>query len=194
MNSLSDNELMLAVKAGQADKLGVLFERYSKALFGFFYRMTSDKETSQDLVQNVFFRMLKYKHTFTADGKFITWMYHLARNVSADHFKKSKRFSFSRSLDLWESRIAGDSNREDQLSKEQELELLQQALEQLSFEKREVLVLSRYQELKYQEIAQILNCTEGNVKVKVHRAFNELREIFLKISQERKYSPKFKSE
>jgi RNA polymerase sigma-70 factor (ECF subfamily) len=135
---------MLAVKAGQADKLGVLFERYSKALFSFFYRMTSDKETSQDLVQNVFFRMLKYKHTFTADGKFITWMYHLARNVSADHFKKSKRFSFSRSLDLWESRIPGDSNREDQLSKEQELELLQQALEQLPFEKREVLVLSRY--------------------------------------------------
>ncbi len=193
MNLQPDNELMLAVKAGQADKLGVLFERYSKALFGFFYRMTSDKETSQDLVQNVFFRMLKYKHTFTADGKFITWMYHLARNVSADHFKKSKRFSFSKSLDLWENRIAGDSNREDQMSKEQELELLQQALEQLPFEKREVLVLSRYQELKYAEIAQILNCTENNVKVKVHRAFSELREVFMKLSQEHKYQPRLKN-
>jgi RNA polymerase sigma-70 factor (ECF subfamily) len=64
----------------------------------------------------------------------------------------------------------------------------------LPFEKREVLVLSRYQELKYQEIAQILNCTEGNVKVKVHRAFNELREIFLKISREPKYVSRLRGE
>src|SRR5690242_8089550 len=102
---------MLEVKAGQLDKLGILFERYSKSLFGFFYHMTSDKELSQDLVQNVFYRMLKYRHTFTADGKFITWMYHLARNVSADHFKKSKRFSFSKNLESWANKLSDSMNR-----------------------------------------------------------------------------------
>jgi RNA polymerase sigma-70 factor (ECF subfamily) len=187
LNQLSDNELMLEVKAGQLDKLGILFERYAKSLFGFFYRMTSDKEISQDMVQNVFFRMLKYRHTFTASGSFATWMYHLARNVSADHFKKNKKIGFAKSLDVWANKLSDTQTGEQDFEKQQEIELLQQALDRLPAEKREVLVLSRYQELKYEEIAKVLNCTEGNVKVRVHRAFQELKSIFLKLTQEKKY-------
>jgi RNA polymerase sigma-70 factor (ECF subfamily) len=187
LNQAPDNDIMLEVRAGQLDKLGILFDRHSKSLFSFFYRMTGDKEISQDLVQNVFFRMLKYRHTFTAEGKFITWMYHLARNVSSDYFKKSKKFSFSKNLDLWANRLSDPTTREEDFGKEQEIALLQQAMESLPADKREVLVLSRYQELKYQEIAKVLNCTEGNVKVKVHRAFQELRSIFMKLTQEKKY-------
>lgn len=189
MNHIPDNDLMLEVKAGQLDKLGTLFDRHAKSLFGFFYRITGDKEVSQDLVQNVFFRMLKYRHTFTAEGKFITWMYHLARNVSADYFKKSKKFSFSKNLDLWANKLSDPAIRDEDYGREQEIELLQQALDRLPADKREVLVLSRYQELKYQEIAKVLNCTEGNVKVKVHRAFQELKSIFMKLTQEKKYEP-----
>jgi RNA polymerase sigma-70 factor (ECF subfamily) len=131
--------------------------------------------------------MLKYRHTFTANGKFITWMYHLARNVSADHFKKNKKMGFNKSLDVWANKLSDTRTGEQDLEKEQEIELLQRALDRLPAEKREVLVLSRYQELKYEEIAKVMNCTESNVKVRVHRAFQELKSIFLKLTQEKKY-------
>jgi len=85
---------MLQVKDGQTDKLGLLFERYNKSLYGFFYRLTCDSNASEDLVQNVFIRILKYKYTFHGDGKFSTWMFHMARNMFADHYKKSKRMGY----------------------------------------------------------------------------------------------------
>ncbi len=70
MQELTNNVLMLKVKSGDLDKLGLLYERHKKRLFGFFYKMNSDASLSEDLVQNVFVRMLKYKHTFTGEGSF----------------------------------------------------------------------------------------------------------------------------
>ncbi|MEZ4903237.1 MAG: sigma factor [Spirosomataceae bacterium] len=88
MNILSDNALMLRVKADDLDKMGLLFERYHRPLFTFLYHSTGQRATSEDLVQTVFYRMLKYRHTFTEIGEFRTWMYHLARNALNDYFKK----------------------------------------------------------------------------------------------------------
>lgn len=59
---------MLQVKAGDVDKMGLLFERYHRKLFGFLYHLTGRADASEDLVQNVFYRMLKYRHTFTGEG------------------------------------------------------------------------------------------------------------------------------
>ena len=61
---------MLQVKAGEVQKLGLLYERYKKRLFGFFYQMNKDASLSEDLVQNVFIKILKYKHTYTEESKF----------------------------------------------------------------------------------------------------------------------------
>jgi RNA polymerase sigma-70 factor (ECF subfamily) len=72
---------MLQVKAGQVDQLGLLFERYHRILFSFFYNLNRNVEMSEDLVQNVFMRILKYKHRFKGDGEFKTWMFHIAKNV-----------------------------------------------------------------------------------------------------------------
>src|SRR5882757_3418662 len=85
----SDHELMLAVRAGEIRRLGDLFERYHKPLYGFFVRLTNQPSASEDLVQIVFYRILKYRHTYRDEGKFSAWIYHLARKVSADHFRKS---------------------------------------------------------------------------------------------------------
>lgn len=90
MQELTNNALMLKVKAGDLDKLGLLYERHKKRLFGFFYNMNSNASLSEDLVQNVFVRMLKYKHTFTGDGSFTAWMFRTARNVNYDYYKKNK--------------------------------------------------------------------------------------------------------
>lgn len=172
---------MLQVKAGDTNKMGLLFERYHRELFGFLYHMSGSADASEDMVQTVFYRMLRYRHTFTGEGAFRSWMYHLARNVLVDSVQKNKRSAHHQDVAEYAERIAGGAMADESLQKEQELATLQNALASLSADHREVLVLSRYQELKYEEIARILNTTEGAVKVRVHRAMCELKKIYLKL-------------
>src|SRR5689334_1298700 len=110
---------MLKVKAGDVDKMGLLFERYHRKLFGFLYHMTGQSSISEDLVQNVFYRMLKYRHTFTGEGEFRTWMYHLARNVLADAAKQNKRYAFQADVTEMAEKIGGGSYADEHLQKEQ---------------------------------------------------------------------------
>src|SRR5436853_4021794 len=84
----TDENLMLAVRRGEVAKLGMLFERYHRALFDFFARMTGNRTAAEDLVQDVFFRILKYRATFRDDSRFKAWMFHIARNARADHYWK----------------------------------------------------------------------------------------------------------
>ncbi|WP_461107161.1 RNA polymerase sigma factor [Spirosoma koreense] len=172
---------MLQVKAGNLDTMGLLFERYHRPLFGFLFHMTNQREASEDMVQTVFYRMLKYRHTFTGDGEFRSWMYHLARNVLVDHSKQNKRSAQQYDIADMAERIAGGPAADASFQKEQEVDTLHRAMARLSPENREVLVLSRFQELKYEEIAKVLNTTEGAIKVRVHRAMNELKKIYLTI-------------
>ncbi|CCH51924.1 RNA polymerase, sigma-24 subunit, ECF subfamily [Fibrisoma limi BUZ 3] len=172
---------MLQVKAGDMHKMGLLFERYHRELFGFLYHMSGSADASEDMAQTVFYRMLKYRHTFTGEGSFRSWMYHLARNVLVDSAQKNKRSAYHQDVAEYAERIGGGTTADESLQKEQELATLHDALTRLSPEYREVLVLSRYQELKYEEIARILNVSEGAVKVRVHRAMNELKKIYLKL-------------
>lgn len=181
MNVIADNALMLKVKAGDLDQLGLLFERYKRPLFSFFYRLCSDKNTSEDLVQNVFLRIIKYRHTFIGSGEFKTWMYHLARNIFADHLKKNQKQGQRDNLEKWEEHLLDNSSVENQ-HHDEEIQLLNLALQKLSYERREVLILSRYQGLKYAEIAEIMQTTESNVKVIVHRALIELRKIYAQLN------------
>jgi RNA polymerase sigma factor (sigma-70 family) len=183
LHNLDDTVLMLKVRQGEVDYLGLLFERHHQRLFGFFYRLTSDPATSEDLVQNVFYRVLRYRGSFRDDGDFCSWLYHLARNVHADHYQKGKKNGHHRDVGKYDGRLPDDSPPADELLQhQQEQALLAQALGGLPQEQREVLIMSKYQELKYSQIAQVLGCTEENVKVKVHRALKKLREVFLKIS------------
>lgn len=177
---------MLQVKAGNLDKMGLLFERYHRPLFGFLFHMTGQTDASEDMVQTVFYRMLKYRHTFTGEGEFRTWMYHLARNVLADQAKQNKRSMHHADVAELAERIGGGMLADEQLHKRQDMELLQKAIARLNPDHREVLILSRFQELKYEEIARILNTTEGAIKVRVHRALNELKTIYLTIETGRK--------
>jgi RNA polymerase sigma-70 factor (ECF subfamily) len=183
----ADNQLMQKVRDGDAAQLSVLFERHHKLLFNFFLRLTGNRELSEDLVQEVFLRMLKYRHTYRADSQFKAWMYQIARNAHIDSFRK-----VTQELPLDEGE---DSTRvepmspkpipDEALQRKQEVTLLRQALAKLPREKREVLVLSRFQELKYEEIAEIMACDVGTVKVRVFRAVKELAGIFFKMSRER---------
>jgi RNA polymerase sigma-70 factor (ECF subfamily) len=114
-------------------------------------------------------------------GEFKMWMYHIARNSVYDHFRKVKRTPSHSDLKDYEERIEGEQHTDGQIEKEQELKTLETAMEKLSDENRELLILCRFQELKYNEIAKILNTTEGAIKVRVHRALNQLKSNYLKI-------------
>jgi RNA polymerase sigma factor (sigma-70 family) len=177
LNTITDNALMLKVKSGDLDKLGLLFERYKRAMFSFFYRLSGQKSLSEDLVQTLFLRVLKYKHTFTGEGEFRTWLYHLARNTWADEYKRSRKAGFQEDIHDWQELLT-DNHTIATIQKEEEIKLLHIAISQLSEEKREVLILSKYQELKYQEIAEIMHTTEGNIKVMVYRAIADLKRIY----------------
>ncbi len=178
---------MLKVKAGDLDKMALLYERHNRNLFGFFYKLTGSGSASEDLVHNVFYRMLKYRHSYNGElgsqSNFTAWMYHLARNVNADHFKKQKKVSYSDDMQSWERRLKVDENAESQLGKSQELELLEKAVRQLPPDKQEMLVLTKYQGLKYDRVAEVFGISEGAVKVRVHRILQDLREIYLKLEK-----------
>lgn len=183
MDAFSDNALMQKVKKGETDKMGLLFERYHRQLFRFMFNMTRQKELSEDLVQNVFLRMLKYPDGFRGFGEFRTWMYHVARNVLYDHYRKDKRSPVQNDLTDYEDKIAGELEPSSALEKKEELLNLETAMRMLNLESRELIVMCRFQELKYAEIATILNITEGSVKVRVHRALGQLRTNFLNIAK-----------
>lgn len=170
--------LMYKVQQGHKEAMGLLFERYHRRLFGFFYHLTGQGDLSEDLVQTVFYRMLKYPHTFRGEGKFTTWMFHLARNVWADHYKREKKLPMRPVLDqdAWTEELERDT--------EEHLSLLQQAISRLAPDRKEVLLLSRYQGLRYREIAEIQQCSEANIKVKVFRAIQDLKKIFEQLAKQ----------
>ena len=174
---------MLDVKAGNIAKLGLLYERHKKRLFSFFYNMNSNAELSEDLVQSVFERMLKYKHTFTTESNFIGWMFQIARNSNYDHFKKNKKRRYDTDISSLEERINEGESVEAQLAMEEDTSLLNRALNMLQSDKKEILILSKFKELKYSEIGAMIGCSEGAARTKAHRALNDLRTIFLELEK-----------
>ena len=163
---------MLQVRDGEVQMLGVLFDRYQAPLFNFYSKMTQDRTVSEDLVQEVFLRILRYRQTYRPGTAFRAWMYQIARNTRLDQVRKVRPES-----PLVAEPIA-PSGASDEAERQQEAALLQRAMMQLPEDKREILVLSRFQELKYEEIGRLLGCETGAVKVRVHRALQQLREIY----------------
>ena len=172
----TDHELMLAVWEGEIDQLGVLFDRHHRHLYNFFLRQTALPEASEDLVQDVFLRMLRYRHTYRAEGRFVTWMFTIAHNVKVDYYRKKK--VPAEPMTTEEAVASHDPNPEELSEKKNEAEILQKALRRLSDEKREVLLLSRFQDLKYEEIAKITGCKVGTVKARIHWAIKELTQKY----------------
>ena len=170
-NWASDEELMLQVRNGAGEVLGDLFNRYQTPLFNYYLRLTGNRMLSEDLVQEVFLRILKYRRTYNGNA-FRAWIYRIARNARMDHLRGQHPQT------EWTPEMSPAVHPGDPAQQQQEAALLNRALMQLPEEKREVLILSRLQELKHEEIAGLLGCEVGTVKVRVHRALQELKQVF----------------
>jgi RNA polymerase sigma factor (sigma-70 family) len=180
--AVTDEQLMRAVRDGDLSRLGVLFERYHLALFDFLSRMTGNPSVAEDLVQDVFVRVLKYRATFRDEGTFETWLYRIARNARVDYFT-SRRPSESIEEAAMEIPQPGEGPA-DAIQREREVARLRRALLLLREDKRELIVLARYRAMKHEQIAELLGIQVGAVKVRLHRAVQELRDIFLELPEE----------
>jgi RNA polymerase sigma-70 factor (ECF subfamily) len=173
---------MNEVREGAVARLGILFERHHRRLYNFCLRLTGDRHLAEDLVQEVFARILKYRHTYRPDSDFLVWTYQMTRNVCADHFRRLARTAEAPGEPPID--IAGAEARPlDELESAEAVALLRRALSALPLDKRELLVLSRFQNLRYEQIAELLGCTVGAVKVRVHRAVKQLRDVYLRLAE-----------
>lgn len=185
MDSNSDNAVMLKVKAGDLNKMSLLFERYHRRLFRFFYRLTRRRDHSEDLVQEVFERILKYRDTYTNSGPFSTWIFQIARNLHSDYHRKQNSNPVEEDLPEWED-IEGYDLDPDRGRNKEELQLMYRAIDNLDAGKKETLILSRFEGFRYKEIAKIMNCSESAVKVRIYRALRELKVKIEELSKEQK--------
>lgn len=173
MKNLSDQDLMLKVKNDNLQYAKELFYRYQKKIYNFFLKMTFDKELSNDLTQNVFYRIIKYKNSFKTDSNFKPWIYQMARNILNDHYRMNK-LKVYQIKDDYEEYIADEPI---DYKKEEQIKILYKALNELKPEQKEMVVLSKFQKLSYAEIAESIGCSEGALKVRMHRTMQKLKEI-----------------
>lgn len=180
VHSLTDTILMEMVRDGKVEKLAILFERHHVKLYNFFLRLTWNQGISEDLVQEVFCRILKYRNTYRAESKFTTWLYQIARNTHIDHLRKLK--DELPIEEQWVETMSSESTPEEEVEQDQDIQFIREALARLPIKKREILLLSRFQNLKYKEIAELMGCHIGTVKATVHRAIKDLSKIYMELS------------
>ncbi len=178
---MTDETVMEAVKGGDLQQATLLFERYNKRIFNFLARMTLDRTLAEDLTQNVFLRLIKYRTSYRQGARFQSWIYQIARNVFSDHYQKEKN-KHSDFVDVENLRDELMDHDDNQMQDEKEL-LLQRSMAKLSNDQRELLVLTRFQHMKYEEVAEMMDTTVANIKVKVHRAMIRLREYYFELER-----------
>ena len=173
MKNLTDEELMILVSEDNLDMMRILFERYHVRIFNFLLKMTNDRDASQDITQEVFYKVIKYRKSYKK-GKFSSWIYTIARNIFSDHYQSKK--NKDQRLDEIEHKIEQEVS--STVEKSEIREQLNKALEKLNQSDRELVIMNRYQGIKYQEIAEITGSTAGAVKTKVHRAIHKLKDHY----------------
>ncbi|MEO8885844.1 MAG: sigma-70 family RNA polymerase sigma factor [Mucilaginibacter sp.] len=172
---MSDEFLMLSVKNGDLDKAAIIYGRYKKKLYQFFFhRNYGDKEASADHVQQVFYRLIKYRNSYKEEASFNTWLYSIASNIRYQDIKEKQRMN----VGLTDYKIPESY---DHINDEHQA--LHQALKTLPETHREILMMSKFLDMKYDEIATINGCSVGVVKTRVFRAMQALRETYFKINQ-----------
>lgn len=177
MKHLSDQELMKLVQDGDFSRAAEIFDRYSGRIYNFAYRFLKNSEAAEDATQEVFVKMMKYAKQFHGDAKLSTWLFSITANLCRDYLRKSENKHKEGEETLLTLPANQSYSPERNLEMRQNEERVQKALQSLTPEQREAILLSRYQGLSYAEIAQIAGCSEGAVKTRVFRAMETLKKL-----------------
>lgn len=176
---------MVAAARGNLDGMRELYQRRHRSLFRFFFRLTGRQAVAEDLVQDVFVRMIRYRHTYGSGDSFEAWMYRIARNALADQRKKQRLETVPPDAREFETVQSSQPDPFETYAKQQDLALLHRAMRELPEDKRELIVLSRFQGLTYEQIGQIVGAETGTVKVRVFRAMKEMSGIYAALQKEK---------
>lgn len=178
----TDAQLVERCLSGQDAAWEDLVTLHTRRVYSICYRFTGSDSESQDLTQDVFMRVFKNLKSFRAgEGLFVVWLTRLTRNLLIDHYRRTRLERATESLDDHAGTIeetgAMMARTEGMLAGREASEVLQAALQKLSPELRETVILRDLEELEYREIAQVLNVPEGTVKSRLNRGRAELARV-----------------
>ncbi len=175
---MDENDLMMRVIDGEVGEFGILYQRYKKRLYGYFFKLTrGDQASSEDLVHTVFYKAIRYRKSYKGTGSFAKWIFSIAHNTGVDHRRKTNQVILDN--DYAEYRNGYHVNND--LERTESLEILDKALARLDRDDQEILLLGKIRELRYSEIAEITGSTENAVKTRICRALKKLRTIYIKL-------------
>jgi RNA polymerase sigma-70 factor, ECF subfamily len=167
-----DEELAIMLRNGDKKAFAELYDRYSRRLLNFVYRIISDRDKSQDILQEVFLKLIEKPGLFNSEKKFSTWIYTIAMNICRNEFRRAARFD---SLEPEYDDIGGEY-REYDFDKAEFNRILDDELNQMDLNHRSVFIMRYKEELSIKEIAEILECPEGTVKSRLHYTLKNLSE------------------
>ena len=189
---MTDEELMHEYAQGDAQALGLIFERYKALILNFCLRILRNRADAEDITAEVFMVLCSNKYKPQANAKFSTWLYTIARNACISRIRQKKNvFSIwvrnNREGDYKQMDVADNKMlpREEIEQKERAV-AIQNALTKLPLIQKEAIVLREYQNLNYDEIAKVLNCSLAKVKILIFRAREQLRQELPSLIQEGK--------
>ena len=177
----SDLELMLRVRDGDAASFEVLLRRHRVPLVSFFRRMLRDEALAEDLAQEVFLRVYKSRERYQPEARFTTWLYRIATNLALNAIRDRKdQVTDTAGEDddgsaVLERFVDPHPTVEQRLVQDDRQRLIRQAVEALSENQRAAVILHKYQEVDYRQIAGILGVSESAVKSLLFRAYETLR-------------------
>lgn len=175
---------MQAVKDGDIGELSYLYRRYHLRLLGFIYKLSGNRELSEDLVQETFWRILRYRKSYKSGQTFRAWMFQIGRNLFYNQMTRGDAGRVVSMAEMPFESPSPDKLPNASVEEKERTYMLKKALDQLPEDKKEVLILSRYEKLTYSEIGEILGCSESAVKVRAFRAMEQLRIEFKSLNEE----------
>ena len=175
MKHLSDQELMSIVQGGDYTPASEIYDRYSARIYNFAFRFLKNAEAAEDATQEVFVKMIRHANQFHGDAKLSTWLFSITANWCRDYLRKADNKPKESDDVLVTLPTSGELSPERNLERREDEQRVRRALNMLTPEQREAILLSRYQGLSYAEIAQIAGCSEGAVKTRVFRAMETLK-------------------
>lgn len=176
-----DAELMLRVKAGDGASFDVLLEKHRSSVIHFLQRMIQNHAVAEELAQEVFLRVYRSRSTYEPTAKFTTWLFRIATHVALNALRNGKNERFQERLDddtgLTPARQVSDRRPsvEQSMVYQTKLDEIRRAIGALPQKQRAAVLMHKYEEMEYSQIAGVLGCSESAVKSLLFRAYETLR-------------------
>ncbi len=180
----SDVQLMLDVKAGDEASFDLLLQKYRSPLVNFLGRMVQDRATAEDLAQEVFLRVYRARKQYAPSAKFTTWLFRIATNLALNSLRDNRRQRLEVSIDAPASDDEDAPPRElparemridEHMIERDRTEFIRRAIASLPEKQRAAVLLHKYEEMDYADIAKVLECSESALKSLLFRAYESLR-------------------